>query len=133
MNEVVLAFEAIALQGEVRRPEVRVTRHEDAIWIDLGCPDWQLIQVTADGWTLLDQADVPLIRFAGLGQLPVPKHDPAALPNLRALMNFRTEADLQIAVGWLIAAFFPEGPFAVLALCGDQGQKYNCRDAARVY
>jgi putative DNA primase/helicase len=70
---------------------------------------------------------MPLIRPAGLGALPVPQRVPDAQDALRRLLNVRPgqggrpSDDFMLAAAWLVAALYPEGPFALLALDGEQG------------
>jgi hypothetical protein len=121
MTEVVNICETEAFAGEVRRPDVRVVEYEGTIYLDLGCEKWSIVRMTADGWIVEDQADVPLIRSPGMEALPVPKHDPNALTNLRELLNLENEDDFKAVVGWLVAALYHKGPYPVLALSGGQG------------
>ena len=64
---------------------------------------------------------MPLIRSSGIEALPFPKSDPGALDNLRKLLNLENEAELQCICAYLVTALFPDGPFPVLALSGEQG------------
>lgn len=108
VNEVIPALEAMAIEGDVRRPEVRVGEYDGAVWLDLGSPDWHLIRITAEGWELVGQADVPLVRSGGIEPLPNPKHDPNALTKLRALLNIQDDTTLRLIVAWMVAALFPK-------------------------
>lgn len=128
LSEALGAFEALALRGEEREPRPRLCRAPDgAVWLDLGRPDWSLVEVTAMRWRIVPGADVPLIRPGGLGALPVPRREAGALKGMRRLLNVRPaqdgqpETDFLLMVGWLIAALYPEGPFPILALDGEQG------------
>lgn len=128
LSEALGAFEALALRGAEREPRPRLCREPDGgVWLDLGRPDWSLVRIEADGWRLVEAADVPLVRPAGLGPLPVPARSPGALADLGELLNLRPgekstpSADFMLAVAWLVAALHPEGPFPVLALDGEQG------------
>ncbi len=122
------ASDPLALRGEVRDPRPRLCRGPDAaIWLDLGGPEWRLIRIAPDGWTLVDSADVPLIRPSGLLALPDPVRSATALTDLARLLNVRRDgdgqpgADFKLTVAWLVDALNPEGPYPVLALDGEQG------------
>jgi hypothetical protein len=56
-----VAVETIAaratFEGETREVHVRIAEHEGAIYIDIGDPSWQAIQVTEAGWEII--ADAP--------------------------------------------------------------------------
>ncbi|MGY4802856.1 hypothetical protein [Teichococcus aerofrigidensis] len=130
LSEAIGACEAMALRGEVRDPRPRVCRTPNGVvWLDLGDETWRLVKITAEGWEVVDRADVPLIRPGGLMPLPVPQRgDPAAtLASLATILNLRPgdgggpSADLRLSVAWLVACLCPEGPFPILAVDGEQG------------
>lgn len=126
MAEALPALEAMALKGEVREPDVRVTRWQGAFWLDLGDVDWRSIKITADGWEIVDAADVPLIRPAGMRPLLVPRRDPDALGRFERLLNLDTKDDpgkddLKLVTAWLVAALHPNGPYPIMAIDGEQG------------
>ncbi|MCB4825579.1 hypothetical protein LHA35_28170, partial [Roseicella sp. GB24] len=131
LREAVSMLEAIALQGAVREPAVRVCRDEqdDGVWLDLGREDWGLVHVNAQGWRLVPGANVPLLRPRGLRPLPVPVRvdRDLALADLRRLLNLRPgeagqpSGDIVLAVLWLVSVLYPRGPYPVLALDGEQG------------
>ncbi len=130
LSEALGAFEAIALRGEVRDLRPRVCRHGEAVWLDLGGPDWRLVRIAPTGWDLVEGADVPLVRPPGLLALPVPARRgaaAAALAPLAGLLNLRpggagaVGADHLLVAAWLVAALHPEGPYPVLALDGEAG------------
>ena len=66
---------------------------------------------------------MPLVRSGGLA--PLPKPQPAgpgrALAALRAQFNVGSDAGLMLLAAWLVSALCPEGPYAILALDGEQG------------
>jgi hypothetical protein len=130
LKEALDAFEALALRGEAREPRPRLCRNPDGtVWLDLGRPDWRLVCIAPEGWRVVEQADVPLIRPSGVQALPVPVPVPVetALADFGRLLNLRRGPDggpsteFKLVVAWLVAALHPEGPFPVLALDGEQG------------
>jgi hypothetical protein len=129
LNEAIGTFEAMALRGQVRDPRPRLCRDQGAIWLDLGADDWRTVRIDGEGWEVRDSADVPLIRPNGMMPLPPPQRAGVAdgLATLAALLNLRSSADgsastdLRLVTAWLVACLFPEGPFPVLAVDGEQG------------
>jgi hypothetical protein len=129
LNEAIGTFEAMALRGQVRDPRPRLCRDQNAVWLDLGADDWKVVRIDSKGWEVRDSADVPLVRPQGLMPLPTPQRIDAAagLAKLAALLNLRqgvngeASADLRLVVAWLVACLYPEGPFPVLAVDGEQG------------
>jgi hypothetical protein len=51
---------------------IRVANLGDAIYLDMGCPNWRVIQVDKDGWKILDQSPVKFVRKRGFAAFPVP-------------------------------------------------------------
>lgn len=126
MSEAIPAFEAMALASDAAFvPDVRLLENRGAIWIDLGDDTFRAIRVTAEGWTVEQRADAPLVRSDGMRALPVPIRDPNALGRLRSLLNLAKDGDgksnFQMIVAWLVAALYPTGPYSILALDGEQG------------
>ncbi|MBE9604721.1 hypothetical protein IAI18_07575 [Acetobacteraceae bacterium H6797] len=130
LNEALGSFEAMALRGEVRKPRVRLCWGESGtVYLDLGGDDWKAVKVTASAWTVVGHADVPLIRPSSMGPLPVPMRQErgAVLAAMVELLNLRPPQegqpndDLRMVVFWLLACLYPEGPYPLLALDGEQG------------
>ncbi len=51
---------------------VRIGRHGDAIYFDLGRKDAVIVRIDAGGWTLTSECPVKFVRPAGFGELPEP-------------------------------------------------------------
>jgi len=130
LNEALQALEALAMDEPARETGVRVCRDGETVWLDLGQPNWSLVQVTPEGWRTIEGTEVPLLvpllRPVAMRPLPIPSHGadaPAALQDLRKLLNLPVSSDrgLMLCTAWLVAALYPVGPFTVLALDGEQG------------
>jgi hypothetical protein len=115
--------------GPTREVFVRVGRTTpDAICIDLGDPCWRCVVITPDGWSISTTSPVYFRRPKGLLRLPEPVRG-GQLDELRQYINL-DPAHWPLVVGWLIASLFPNGPFPVCCLHGDQGAAKST--AARV-
>jgi hypothetical protein len=110
---------AALFAGDERTVHVRVAEHDGAVYLDLADPDWRAVEVTADGWRVVDEPPVIFCRRAGMQPLP----DPEGGGRLDELRRFLTvaDADWPLVVGWLAAAATPFGPYPVLAVQGRQG------------
>jgi len=53
---------------------MRVAALDKAVYLDIGCPDWRVIEVTADGWRTLDSPPVKFFRKRGAAALPEPSN-----------------------------------------------------------
>jgi hypothetical protein len=99
---------------------IRLAQHEDAIYLDLTNAMWEVIEVTATGWRVLQRSPVMFLRRRGMLPLPCPKAG-GSLADLRQFVNVGSDVDWRIVVAWLMAALRPCGPFPVLTLHGEQG------------
>lgn len=122
MREAISALDATALMGERRadaRPRACFGRTGE-VWLDLGDDSWRAVRITRDGWTVVDGADVPLIRPTGLLGLPTPEEG-GSVDLLRRFFGRGGEDAFMLTTGWQVAALYPRGPYPVLALDGEQG------------
>src|SRR5207253_9109386 len=87
---------------------------------DLADKDWRAVEVTGRGWRIVANPPVRFIRPRGLLPLSQPASG-GCVAELRDYLNVSSDAAWQLAVAWLVAAFFPHGPYPVLALHGEQG------------
>jgi hypothetical protein len=106
--------------GDVIPVHVRLARHEDDIYLDLGDPRWQAIRISGGTWSVVPNPPVRFRRPAGLRSLPVPVHG-GSLAELRDLVNVGSDESFVLMVGWLVGTLNPDIPFPVLDLIGEQG------------
>ncbi len=106
-------------EGKEATIHLRVARQKDRIYIDLCDEKWRVIEVTADGWGVLDSSPVYFVRKKGMTQLPIPMKG-GNVEELRQFLNI-SKGDFELAIGWLLGAFSGKGPFPVLVLQGEQG------------
>jgi hypothetical protein len=129
-EDALRTLEAKAMfDGQERTPAVRLAAHGGAIYLDIGDVDWRAIEITPDGWQIVDEPPVPFIRPRGMRPLPLPQRG-GSLDDLRDLLNCRSEEDYKLAVGYLVAAMRPDGDYLILVLNGEQGSAKTA--AARV-
>jgi hypothetical protein len=113
-------FEGQALHvGQQRDVCVRVAGHRSSIYIDLVNDVWEAVEITREGWRVVQGAPVKFRRSPGMLALPTPAHG-GRLDELRAYMNV-SEDQFILILGWLVAALSPSGPYPVLILEGNQG------------
>jgi hypothetical protein len=99
---------------------VRFARSRDAIFLDMCDDQWRAIEITKDGWRVVDDPPVLFRRGAGARPLPVPVKG-GTLDPLRALVNAGDDSQWCLMLAWLVGAFLPQGAFSHLALHGEQG------------
>lgn len=110
-----------ALWGGAERVEVHVRHaaHGDAVYIDLGDPEWRAIEITATGWKIVSAPPVRFRRPRGMLPLPEPVSG-GSLDALREMLNV-TEESWPLVCGWLVGTLAPRGPYPVLGIHGEQG------------
>ena len=114
-------LEAKALyEGPCCPVHLRVAQHEQSVIIDLCDSDWQVVEITKDGWTVRSQSHVHFRRVKGMLPLPIPTQG-GNLDELQHLVNVRDVSDLKLIVGWLVGALHPAGPYPILVIHGEQG------------
>jgi len=116
-------LEAMAQGKDIPEREafLRVARHEDSVYIDLGTKDWRIVRVSPDGWEIIPYAKCPVRFYRADCQLslPLPKRG-GSLDDLWQLLNFK-EADRPLVLGWILGCLTPDGPKPILALSGEKG------------
>lgn len=111
-----LAWDARKTQRDVF---IRVGAAGGKVYLDLGTPEWDAIEVDADGWRLVDKPPVAFRRPGSLRELPTPLRG-GHLSDLARFVNLEAE-DWPLLAAWAVAALHPTGPYPVLVLAGEQG------------
>jgi hypothetical protein len=105
--------------GPEEEVHTRVAQHDGAVYLDLGSESWEVVRITADGWEVISQAPVKFVRSPDMLALPRPI-DGGSIDLLGPVSNLDAD-NLVLAVGWLVGAMQPNGPFPVLVLEGTHG------------
>jgi hypothetical protein len=98
------------------------------VCLDLADGRWRAVEVTAQGWAVVEAPAVRFRRTRGTLALPEPARG-GSVEELRPLINV-SQAEWPLLVGWLVQALNPCGPYPVLCLHGEQGSAKST--AARV-
>jgi len=106
--------------GEEHPTYSRLAEHDGAVYIDLGLPDWEAVEVTAAGWSVIPLPPVKFIRSGEMLPMPLPAWC-GDWSELRALINAPTDDLWLLTLAWLVQAYWPHGPYAHLVLVGEQG------------
>ncbi len=123
-----------ALIGKARfegsRQEVftRIAEHGGSLYLDLGHDDTRAVEITPDGWRVVDRPPVLFGTSEALAPLPEPAQD-AAVEDLEALtdlLNLPAE-DAFLVTAWLLGCLQPARPFALLLLTGAAGSGKSTR------
>jgi hypothetical protein len=119
LADALTTLEGYAQDARPAEVHLRAATRDGAIWLDLGDEDGRAVRITADGWTVLDQAPVTFRRTELTGALPVPTRG-GDLTELWQFANVRPDLRPLLA-GWLVAVLLADRPCPVCALLGEQG------------
>ncbi len=122
LQDAVNTLDALAtLEGQERAVYVRLAEHEGKIYLDLGRPDWVVVEVTESGWDVVKDSRVMFWRPPGLRPLPIPERQGPGLKELKEICNLGNPNSFKLIVGWLIGVFHGSGPYPVAVILGEHG------------
>ena len=109
-------------EGATREAALRITGSDEQIFMDLGGPSWQAVEVTESGWTTKAPENAYFRRVKSMKPLPRPEDaGTEALNKLQKHIRVETDADFALLLAWLVQALRPSGPYPLLVLQGEQG------------
>jgi hypothetical protein len=105
-----VAVETLAAQAVFECPEhpvfIRLAEHEGAIYIDVGDDRRNVVEVTASGWTITNEAPVRFVRPASTRALPIPEPNEGGILLFRQLCNV-TADEFVLLVAHILAMLRP--------------------------
>ncbi len=107
-------------QGHEQGVFTRLAQCRGCIYLDLANENWEVVEITQDGWRLVTDPPVKFRRPSGMLPLPTPRPG-GSLATLRSFLNVGTEQNWILTLAWLLAALRPHGPYPVLIVQGEQG------------
>jgi len=119
-------------KGDERRVHVRLAHYADRIYLDLGNANWQVAEIGANGWRVMDSRDAP-VRFRRVpGMLPLPIPEPGGrIDDLRRFLNCASDESFVLDVAWLVGCF-SRGPYPILIQQAEEGSaKSTCSRVLR--
>lgn len=126
IEECKAQLEAVALNLRNEHPVcLRVAMHGGNLYVDLGTSDWQVAEITDKGWDVIKNPPVKFRRVSNMMPLPTPERG-GSIELLRSEINTKGRRDFLLAVSWLIGAFNPFGPYAILLFTGQAGSAKSC-------
>jgi hypothetical protein len=97
----------------------RVGIEKGKIFLDLGNPEWNCVEIGPKGWAITDESPVYFSRSKGMLELPAPKKG-GSIDDLRRFINVG-DREFVLIVGWLLAVLGGRGPYPVLVITGEAG------------
>jgi hypothetical protein len=132
-NALALIEARACIDGPERPVFTRVGGHEGRVYIDLANEQWQAIEVSSDGWRVLESKQSPICfrRAPGMLALPTPIRG-GSVDWLHEYVNVKSPEDFELMIAWLLAAMREKGPYPILVLTGEQGSaKSSCATILR--
>jgi hypothetical protein len=110
-------------EGETYPLSVRVASYNEAFFYDLTNPKWECIEITKQGWQLVDKTPIPLFtRFNQTAQVqPSRDYEPNIFDRFMALTNVRKEDDKKLLKIYIVSLFIPDIQHVILQTCGEKG------------
>lgn len=119
-NIVVNTLEALAeSNNDIREVFLRYGHDIDNIIVDLAQPGEDVVEITAQGWSVLSSHPAPMQRLDGMLALPTPVPG-GSLDEFRDLMQLPEDVWHKI-LAFLIGSINPRGPYMILMLEGEHG------------
>jgi hypothetical protein len=121
LQDALSYFEATArIKGEEHPTYVRVGEHGGNIYLDLCNVSWEAVEISPNGWRIVQDPPVRFVRTKGMSPLPYPVQG-GSLEALRPFLNIPNENAFRLFCGFLVHTLCPDGPYPILNLEGEQG------------
>jgi hypothetical protein len=104
--------------GRHRATHVRVGAFEGRMYLDLADAQWRAVEISSDGWRIIDQSPIVFRRAAGMLALPHPVHG-GSINELRKFLNVKDDRDYILSVAFMLAAPRERGPIQSYAWLGN--------------
>lgn len=119
LASALMTIEGIAQDAAPRVLNMRVARHGESLWLDMGDDSGSAIRISPKGWRVEGSVPVLFKRtvLTGVFGRPCPH---GGVDEIWRWLNV-TENDRPLVLAWLVSALFPDVPHPVLHLSGEQG------------
>lgn len=121
INAVLMHLEGVAVyDGPEYDLFVRKAEMEDKIYVDIGDETWRAIEISKEGWKVIDNCPVKFRRPKSLMPLPIPEEG-GDIAELKNVVNASSDDSWIKFTAWMVQAFWCKGPFVHLHVRGPQG------------
>jgi hypothetical protein len=123
MKSTLDTLEALADVGPTHEVYIRVAHDNGTIYLDLCDSDRRVVEITEDGWKIIDEAPVRFRRAAGMLPLPEPVKG-GKIDDLRSHINVASDDDFVLVIAWLLGSIAPmqhAGTYPLLSIAGEHG------------
>ncbi len=121
LDDAIAVLEGQAVfEGAEHQVWMRVAEHTGRIYIDLADARWRAVEVTPDGWRVIEQPEVRFLRRESMLPLPEPVRG-GKVDEFWEYVNVPDAHQRVLVLSWMVAALRPSGPYPLLAVNGEQG------------
>lgn len=117
------ALRSLAARARHAGPEhavfLRTGEADGVIYLGLTDARWRAVEITVEGWRVVDEPAVRFRRGSSSLALPVPLAG-GSIDDLRRFLNVADDAQWRLIVAWIVFAMLPWGPYPPLILGGQQ-------------
>lgn len=106
-------------KGEKYKTFTRIGEHNGNIYYDLGDDEWQVVEITSNGWSIIKESPIKFIRPTNYAAQVVPVNG-GNIQEFRRFINISDETNWILLIGWIIGSFRPTGAYPILNLTGAQ-------------
>ena len=120
LEDAISVFTSRALfDGDEHPVFLRLAENNGKVYLDLGGEEWNAVEISAAGWSVIANPPVKFVRSRGMRPLP----NPVVGGDVNELRPFLNIADQEwpLVLTWTLAAFRRRSPFTILTLNGEQG------------
>ncbi len=120
-------------EGQKRSVYIRCGKHHDVYYIDLCNNEWQIIEIKAGQWNVINDPPIRFIRSSSMLALPQPQPGIGNVKNIWKLLNIPQGKKL-LMYAWLLESYRCDTPFPILEIIGQQGTaKSNTQQYLRLF
>ena len=113
-----LLIELAEQEGEIHKVFMRVAKHEDKYYIDIGDNTFMVIEVSKLCWKIIDDSPVYFARTRYFKALPIPDEN-GDIDKFWNLVNIE-EKYRGLLIAWMLECFRPDTEYPILELFGGQ-------------
>ena len=119
-SEAKNAIESMCIyDGKEHKTFNRVGERDSKIYVDLANDKWEVIEISKDGWNIINGSPVKFIRNKNM--LPYCRPETGGDVNkLKKFINYGTEDNFRLIIGFILNSLNPKGPYPILNVLAEQ-------------
>lgn len=123
INEAIDTLSGVGqFEGDELEVNLRYAWLDGKIFADLGCDHWKIVEISIDGYKVIESKDAPVkfVRSNIFRPLPVPKEG-GDISLLWDHLNIESKDGRYLILAWLLECMRVNRPYPVCELGGEQG------------